>query len=145
LKAASEYGAVMFKGFDILSAEEWASILNQSGLKEIPYIGGAAVRKLIVGTDRYELKDLQVVTTNESPASESIPFHHELAQTPYPPSHIAFYCQLKPLTGGSTPLIRSDIVWDYILEKHPELAEKFEKLGVIYTRVVPEVDDASSA
>jgi hypothetical protein len=32
LKAASEYGAVMFKGFEVLSCEEWASIIYASGL-----------------------------------------------------------------------------------------------------------------
>ena len=33
LRAASEYGAVMFKGFEISSGEEWASVLYQTGLK----------------------------------------------------------------------------------------------------------------
>jgi hypothetical protein len=41
----------MFKGFEIVSGEEWASVLYQSGLKEMPYVGGAAVRKLIVGQE----------------------------------------------------------------------------------------------
>jgi alpha-ketoglutarate-dependent taurine dioxygenase len=35
IKAASEYGAVMFKNFDIQSGEEFASILYKSGLKEV--------------------------------------------------------------------------------------------------------------
>ena len=78
IKAASEYGTVMFKGFDIVSGEEWASVLYQSSLKEMNYVGGAAVRKLIVGTEGV-LNDPQVLTTNESPPSEPIPFHHELA------------------------------------------------------------------
>jgi len=51
LKAASEYGAIMFKGFEILTGEEWASIIYQSGIKEMNYVGGAAVRKLVVGTE----------------------------------------------------------------------------------------------
>ena len=41
----------MFKGFEINNGEEWASVLFQSGLKEMNYVGGAAVRKLIVGTE----------------------------------------------------------------------------------------------
>jgi hypothetical protein len=49
LECASHYGAVMFKGFEIVTGEEWASVLFKSGLKEVHYIGGAAVRKLIVG------------------------------------------------------------------------------------------------
>jgi hypothetical protein len=32
-KAASEYGAVMFSGFEIVSGEEWASVLFKSGIK----------------------------------------------------------------------------------------------------------------
>jgi hypothetical protein len=42
----------MFSGFEIKSAEEWASVLYKSGIKEMNYVGGAAVRKLIVGNER---------------------------------------------------------------------------------------------
>ena len=42
------------------------------------YVGGAAVRNLIVGNDK-RMNDVQILTTNESPPSEPIPFHHELA------------------------------------------------------------------
>jgi hypothetical protein len=78
LKAASEYGAVLFSGFAIQTGEEWASVLYKTSIKEMNYLGGAAVRNLIVGNNK-RMNDLQVVTTNESPPSEPIPFHHELA------------------------------------------------------------------
>lgn len=55
------------------------------------YVGGAAVRKLIIGKET-GMNDMQILTTNESPPSEPIPFHHELAQTPDAPDHICFYC-----------------------------------------------------
>lgn len=77
-KAASEHGAVMFSGFDIKSGEEWASVMYKSGIKQMEYVGGAAVRKLIVGNEQ-RMNDMQILTTNESPPSEPIPFHHELA------------------------------------------------------------------
>jgi hypothetical protein len=32
-EAASQYGAVMFSGFDIRSGEEWASVLFKTGIK----------------------------------------------------------------------------------------------------------------
>lgn len=51
VKAASLYGAVMFNGFEIITGTEWASVLYASGLKEMNYVGGAAVRNLIVGTE----------------------------------------------------------------------------------------------
>ena len=78
LKAASEYGTVLFSGFSIQTGEEWASILYKTGLKEMNYIGGAAVRRLIVGNEK-TMTNVQVLTTNESPPSEPIPLHHELA------------------------------------------------------------------
>ena len=144
IKAASLYGAVMFKGFEIVTGEEWASVLYQSGLKEMNYVGGAAVRKLIVGTEG-QLDNPQILTTNESPPSEPIPFHHELAQTPNPPSHICFYCSVNAAEGGSTPLIRSDLVYNFLIEKYPDFTNKLEELGCKYVRTVPEVDDPSSA
>ena len=51
LIAAAQYGAVMFSGFEIKTGEEWASVLYKTGLKEMNYVGGAAVRNLVVGND----------------------------------------------------------------------------------------------
>jgi len=144
LKAASEYGAVLFSGFEVLTGEEWASILYKTSIKEMNYVGGAAVRRLIVGNES-RMTNPQVLTTNESPPSEPIPFHHELAQTPFPPSHISFYCSINEADGGSTPLLRSDMVFEYLQTKYPAFTEKIEKLGVKYIKIAPEEDDASSA
>ena len=91
------------------------------------------------------MKDMQILTTNESPASEPIPFHHELAQTPNPPDHICFYCSVNDAEGGSTPLIRSDMVYDYLFGKYPDFVTKIEELGVKYRKVAPEENDPSSA
>jgi hypothetical protein len=135
---------VMFAGFEILTGEEWASVLYASGLKEMNYVGGAAVRNLIVGTEG-KLENPQILTTNESPPSQPIPFHHELAQTPDYPDHICFYCSINAAEGGSTPLIRSDYVYNWLNEKYPDFIKKIEELGVKYVRTVPEIDDPSSA
>ena len=134
----------MFTNFDIKSPEEWASILAKSSMKEMPYIGGAAVRRLIVGNET-RLLNPQVVTTNESPSSHPIPFHHELAQTAFPCSHISFFCIENSAKGGSTPLLRSDVVYEFLQAQHPKFLSDLEKFGVRYVRVVPEVDDAESA
>ena len=42
-------------------------------------------------------------------------------------------------------MIRSDFVYNFLLEKYPEFAEKIEKLGCRYVRTVPEEDDPTSA
>eukprot|EP00511_Aplanochytrium_stocchinoi_P002594 CAMPEP_0204830648 /NCGR_PEP_ID=MMETSP1346-20131115/9039_1 /ASSEMBLY_ACC=CAM_ASM_000771 /TAXON_ID=215587 /ORGANISM="Aplanochytrium stocchinoi, Strain GSBS06" /LENGTH=701 /DNA_ID=CAMNT_0051961101 /DNA_START=131 /DNA_END=2236 /DNA_ORIENTATION=+ len=142
--AASEYGVVWFAGFEVKSPEEWASVLSNTGLKEMPYIGGAAVRKLIVGNEK-RLTDMNVVTTNESPPSEAIPFHCELAQTPNPPDHISFWCKVNTTEGGATPVLRTDLVYNFLLDHYPEALQNFESLGVKYVRIVPEEDDFTSA
>lgn len=41
---------MVFKGFDIETAEEWHSIISKLGLKEYAYVGGVAVRRIIVGS-----------------------------------------------------------------------------------------------
>ena len=83
---------LMFIGFDVVSGEEWGSILNKNGLKELPYVAGAAVRKLVVGTEGRYPKNIEVLTANEAPPNHSINFHHELAHAPNPPSHVNFFC-----------------------------------------------------
>ena len=49
--AVSEYGAVLFSGFDLRSGNEFASVMYKSGIHQVDYIGGAAVRTLIIGND----------------------------------------------------------------------------------------------
>mgnify|MGYP003387089601 CR=1 FL=1 len=73
------------------------------------------------------------------------PFHHELAQTPKPPTHLYFFCEVAPLTGGETPILISAELYDRLAVKHEKYLEYIEKVGVKYVRVMPEVDDPTSA
>lgn len=57
----------------------------------MPYVGGAAVRTPVTP---------RVFTSNESPPSEKIPFHHEMSQVPNPPTHLFFYCETPAVSGG---------------------------------------------
>jgi hypothetical protein len=41
--------------------------------------------------------------------------------------------------------MRSDEVFNWLLENYPEETKKFEDLGVRYVRTVPEIDDPTSA
>merc|ERR1719183_577274 len=106
-------------------------------LQNMPYVGGAAVRRNVVA-DR-------VFTSNESPPSEPIPFHHEMAQLENPPQFLFFYCDVEAKEGGETPIIISNQVYRYFSETHPEFCKKVEELGIRYTRIMPEVDDSDSA
>jgi hypothetical protein len=55
----SQYGAILFRGFPTRDAAAFDSFVNAfPAFQVMPYVGGAAVRKHIVGN---------VYTTNESP------------------------------------------------------------------------------
>lgn len=53
------------------TAERFNEFVDAFGFENFPYVGGAAVRRQLAP---------RVFTTNESPPSEKIPFHHEMAQ-----------------------------------------------------------------
>ena len=67
-----------------------------------------------------------------------------MAQVPKFPSHLFFYCEVKPSQGGETPLCLSNAVYERVNKERPEFIEKLRRLGVKYTRVLPDQDDPSS-
>lgn len=79
-----------------------------------------------------------------SPPDQPIPFHHELAQLPQPPSYIFFYCDIPTQDGGETPIIDSTAVYRFTKEQHPDFLEKLVAEGARYARTLPATDDPSS-
>lgn len=134
---AMQHGAVLFRGFPIHEAADFDQVRQTLPMMPMPYFGGAAVRKLMYGE--------HIFTTNESPPSEPIPYHHELSQTPEPPDYIAFYCEKPSQTGGETPLLDSRAMYRFIAKQFPSFTQNLEALGVKYVRILPEIDDPSSA
>ena len=67
IKELNEEGALFFRGFDIQSPNEMASVLNKLGLNSFEYIGGAAVRKLVIGSESRPTDSVEIFTTNEAP------------------------------------------------------------------------------
>lgn len=76
-------GAILFRGFPVISASDFNDVVEAFGFDELPYVGGAAPRTNVVG---------RVFTANESPPDQKIPFHHEMAQVynPFLP-HVQLY------------------------------------------------------
>ena len=132
-----EHSAILLRGIkDARDHSAFHTIVEATGYQAMPYIGGAAVRTKL--TER-------VFTANESPSSENIPFHHELAQTPEPPTHLFFFCETPPQSGGETPIVLSAEVYDRMAALHPQFMQRIEQVGVKYVRIMPEDDDPSSA
>ena len=137
LRLARDHGAVMLRGFNVQNPQHFYEIVTSLGIENMPYLGGAAVRRNIVG-------DI-VFTANESPPSEPIPFHHEMAQVLNPPRYVMFYCEVATTSGGETPLILSELVYEFLCASFPAVCARIEELGVKYTRSMPSEDDATSA
>lgn len=115
---------------------DFHNVIEATGYKSMDYIGGAAVRTQLTA---------RVFTANESPASEVIPFHHEMAQTPHPPTHLFFFCEVPPSTGGETPILVSSELYRRLHAEFPEVILEIEQLGVKYVRIMPTEDDHTSA
>ncbi|KAJ3305510.1 hypothetical protein HDV03_001376 [Kappamyces sp. JEL0829] len=130
-----EQGAIIFRGFPGLhGAAAFQDFVDALGIKNLPYVGGAAVRHQIY-------KDIH--TTNESPPDQPIPFHHEMAQVPLYPETLFFHCDVIT-QGGETPLLRSDVIYAAVHKAFPAFTRKLEEKGVVYTRVIPKEDDPAS-
>lgn len=133
-----KHSVLIFRDFAQTTPEHFATFVESClGLPNFPYVGGNAVRTAIVG-DR-------VFTANESPPEKPIPFHHELAQTPYYPAAVLFFCVRKADSGGETPVLYSPAVYDALKERCGAFLDKVEREGVRYMRVMTPFDRPHSA
>jgi len=132
-----DHGAILFRNFPIENANDFEEMLNQTHYKNMPYVGGAAPRN--------QVTESRIITANESPASEKIPFHHEMAQVPNPPGYIFFYCDIASETGGATSILHSAEICQEFQQINKDFYNKVADQGVRYVRVMPEETDANSA
>lgn len=130
-------GAVLFRGFGLetdtdfdqfIAAFDWPNFTYAESLSN-------AVRRN--RTDR-------VFTANEAPPEVSIFLHHEMAQTPIYPSRLFFFCELPALSGGATPICRSDWLLERLTVEAPEFVAACREKGVRYSQTMPAADDMAS-
>lgn len=130
-----KHGVILFKGFPTSDGAAFNEFVEAFGYENLPYIGGAAPRKQVVGN---------VFTANEAPPEADIPFHHEMAQSVNSPKKLFFYCDVAPESGGETPILLSNEVYKRMVEKHNSFVEELQQKGLKYTRFLPEENDESS-
>ena len=130
------HGAVLLRGFCVENAHDFEAVLEAGAFTNMPYVGGAAPREQVTAS--------RVLTANEAPPEEPIPFHHEMAQVPNPPNYIFFYCDIPSATGGETAIVHSNTVYQRFLDINADYAERVEAEGVRYRRVMPDQDDCAS-
>jgi len=135
---AATHGAVLMRGFPLASAEDFDAMVVAFGLSGFSYDDSLSNAYRINFTPR-------VFSANEAPPEATISLHHEMAQTPIYPSKLFFFCQVPAETGGATPICRSDVLWDRLIEKQPAFASDCKEKGLRYSNVMAaEADKASS-
>ena len=132
-----EYGAVLFSGLPIESAEDFDLFVSSFNYNTFTYEGSLSNAVRINRTNK-------VFTANEAPKEIEIFLHHEMAQTPIYPKNIFFFCKSASLNGGQTPLCRSDDLYTAILKEDAGLLAKFQENGVIYNSVMSNGDELIS-
>jgi alpha-ketoglutarate-dependent taurine dioxygenase len=134
---ASEYGALLFRGFPLQSAEDFDAFVAAFDLPNFAYDKSLSNAVRVNWTER-------VFSANEAPANVTIYLHHEMAQTPIFPAQLFFFCQIAAEAGGQTPICRSDRLFDRLAERCPQFASDCELKGLQYTNVMPSANDAQS-
>lgn len=117
-----QYGAILFKGFGINSAEK----LNRVAVAHAGELLGYIER----GAPRVQLGD-KVYSSTEYAAEESIPMHHEMSYSHHWPSKLYFCSQIVAQEGGYTPLADDRKVFQAIPE---EIKRRFIEKKVMYVR-----------
>ncbi|KAJ6805745.1 clavaminate synthase-like protein [Iris pallida] len=116
------HGAVLFRGFDVRSAEEFDRAVRSFGWEAMEHLGATTRIKM---TDR-------VYTANEAPVDKLINFHHEMSVMKQSPSKIFFFCSEPAPEGGETSIVQSNVVVEKMEERLPEVVAKLKEEGLIY-------------
>lgn len=134
---ASLHGAVLFRGFPLVNAEDFDRLVSTLEIENFPYKRSLSNAVRVNFTER-------VFSANEAPSTVKIFLHHEMAQTPLYPAVILFFCELAAEQGGATPLCRSDVLYEKVAEVCPNLIRDLAMKGLKYSNVMPAADDPES-
>lgn len=137
LTEAERFGVVMFRGLPLHTAEDFDHFVTAFGLPPFTYEDSLSNAVRVSRTPR-------VFTANEAPPSAQIFFHHEMAQTPFYPRRLFFFCEQPAASGGATPVCRSDWLCEQLGKTVPQFLACVDHYGLRYTNVMPGQDDPQS-
>jgi alpha-ketoglutarate-dependent taurine dioxygenase len=122
--ALLEYGAVLLRGFNISSPDEFKCFAREfSGRELFNYAGGASPRTHLSSHGLY--------TSTEYPPDIRIPLHNELSYSNLYPRFLFFWCVTPAGVGGETTLADSRKILKRI---DPDIVARFKEKGVCYIR-----------
>lgn len=116
------HGAVLFRGFDVASVEDFERFSASTSPRSLEYTYRSTPRTAV---------GKGVFTATEYPPDQEIALHCENAYQRAWPLKIAFCCLVAPETGGETPIADMRRVTTAV---GGALLDRFERLGVRYVR-----------
>ncbi len=122
-----EHGALLFRGFDLHSAECFEQLASAISPQFMSYVRGISPRSRVSGN----------VYTSTNPGSSShipIPLHCEMAYTTIYPATVFFFCQQEPATRGETPLAGTRAIYERI---RPDVRDRFIEKHLQFVQNVP--------
>ena len=117
-----QYGSLYFRGFGIVDAELFETTANALAGEDLFGDYGDLPR---------EAAGEKIFGSTPYPADQAIFFHCESSHLPHWPMRIFFNCAINAETGGETPVLDTRVAYR---ELDPIVREKFERLGLRYTR-----------
>ena len=137
MEQLATHGAILFRDYGVTDAQAFDDFVAGFGLPNFPY------RESLSNAVRHN-RTPRVFTANEAPQDVEIFLHHEMAQTPYFPSHLFFHCEQAAAAGGATPLCRSDVLLEKLTQHLPEFVARCRAQGARYSLTMPVEADATS-
>jgi alpha-ketoglutarate-dependent taurine dioxygenase len=126
-----KYGAVLFRGYKVQTAAEFAEFVHSfAGVELLKYIGGVSPRIELGGG---------VYTSTEYPSQYMLSLHNELSYSDKYPSCVYFCCLVAPQQGGETPIGDSRKILKSIA---PEIVRELTSKKIRYDRNL--FDDSGS-
>ena len=121
----ANYGAILFRGFDIRKAEDFSRFMKCFNTEPLPYMFRSSPREEL----NKSIKNIYLSTSY--PNDRSINMHNESSYSRVWGKKIIFCCITPAAQGGETPIADSRKVLQSI---NPELVDKFKAKGVKYRR-----------
>jgi len=120
--ALLDHGAVLLRGFDVRSVEDFTRFIDATGLERLDYVYRSTPRTAVAD---------KIFTTTEYPPQQEILLHNENAYQRDWPLKVSFCCLISATSGGATPLGDTRQITAAI---GPRLVERFAERGVRYVR-----------
>ena len=137
MEQLATHGAILFRGCGVTDAQAFDDFVAGFALPNFAY------DESLSNAVRHN-RTPRVFTANEAPQDVEIFLHHEMAQTPYFPSHLFFHCEQAAAAGGATPLCRSDVLLEKLTQHLPEFVARCRAHGARYSLTMPAEADATS-